>query len=494
MTDRCCLSIDIGTHSSRVAIINTQAEILWLKKFSYTLHYINEDYIEQDAHMIVEGLKELIQEAVNLDFDIVCCALASQRSTVVAWDKQSGVPLHPALSWMDTRAKAEVMGLAAHQKTIKEKTGLVLSPHYGASKIRWLQRQLAAQGVTEYGIGPLMSYVLFHLVRGRPYVCDESNASRTQLFNIYSRNWSKFLSDTFHVEPEYLPSTLPSRADFGELDVEGDKRIPVLTACGDQNAAFYAMKGLSVFERGQAAVANFGTGAFVVVESTDNYPPPQLLHTHLYGDFDKVDYAIEATVNGAGSAVEWLCDKWLWAQNKSEPGVVERSDFFVALGDWFGEYSPNDAQLPIFINTLGGLAAPYWRVDIPHNFVSTREDLTWADQAMAIFESIGFLIRRNLEELELHNPVTVLAISGGLINNIEFRQMLANITSKKMVVNGDLESTLLGAAGLAFSTYGLEMQIDAAETNLVYTPSHHELLEERYQTFKHYLDNYQYGQ
>lgn len=491
MSELCSLSIDVGTHSTRVAIVNTQAEILWLKSFSNSLNYKNEAYIEQDALSIVTGLKDLIEQAVNTEFTIVCCGVACQRSTIVAWDGKTGEPLHPAISWLDTRAKYEVIGLSKQLKAIKEKTGLVLSPHYGASKIAWLQRRMKSEGRTGYCIGPLMSFILYHLIDGAPFVVDASNASRTQLFNIYSCSWSKALVNLFDVNPVTLPEVHPCIYNFGRLKGLNGKDIPVLSASGDQNAAYYALSQLMTDKGSQGAVANFGTGAFILTEAQSDNPVPKLLHTLLYNSLNHTQYAIEATVNGAGVAVEWLGEKWLWESNRRISGRrLTRDDFFKAISIWFEEYSPNDPHIPIFINTLGGLASPYWRFDIPHNFITQKEKLTWYERVMAVFESIGFLFRRNLEELEALSPITTVVVSGGLVANKAFRQMLADITGKTVVTNTVLEATLVGAAGLALSTTSTPMQIDASSECLVYTPHSHEKLNERYQTFKHYLDNY----
>ncbi|WGO97077.1 FGGY family carbohydrate kinase [Saccharophagus degradans] len=491
MSENCILSIDIGTHSTRVAIINTRGQILWLKSFSYTLHYINEAFIEQDAWPIVEQLKGLIDEATQTEFSICAAGIACQRSTVLAWDSETGKPLHAALSWMDTRAKGEVTALARQQKAIKQKTGLVLSPHYGATKLAWLQRHLTEDGERVFQMGPLISFVLFHLVAGRPFICDESNAARTQLYDIYTRNWSLSLKQLFGVGTGLLPQVLPCCANYGNIMNARGKSIPLVAVSGDQNAAYFALHSLGVFRKGGAVVANLGTGAFLLVETHLEHSPSNLLHTLLYSSEGSVQYALEATINGAGSAVEWLCEQWIRAGVREGANTErDRDQFFKELALWFERYQTADVKIPVFINTLGGVAAPYWRQDIPHNFIGVSDSSSWFAKAMAVFESIAFWVRRNVEEIEASRPVKLLVVSGGLLVNNGFRQMLANAVGKKVVVNTQLESTLVGAAGLAFAQLGQSITVDDSQTSTVYTPIFCDELEERYQTFKHYLDNY----
>lgn len=493
MSETGILSIDIGTHSTRVAIINTRGQTLWLKSFSYALDYINEAFIEQDAWHIVCQLKKLVEEAIHSGFRLCGAGLACQRSTVVAWDIQTGKPLYPAISWMDTRAKGEVASLAAQKKTIKQKTGLVLSPHYGATKLAWLQRHLTESGERAFQMGPLVSYILFHLLEGKPFVCDESNAARTQLFDIYTRSWSLALKQLFGVGMGLLPEIRPCCTHYGQIANSLGKPVPLLAVCGDQNAAYFALRNLPAFSQSGAVVGNFGTGAFLLAETNTEHPFPTLLHTLLYSSEKSLQYSFEATINGAGSAVEWLCEQWLREQQKQGvPNVAPhtRDMFFQELKGWFDSYRPADNSIPVFINTLGGLAAPYWRVDIPHNFMGLNETPSWCNRALAVFESIAFLVRRNIEEIESVRPVKVLVVSGGLMVNTVFRQLLANVIGKKVVVNTQLETTLLGIAGLAFTQSKQTYTIDDTESSVVCSPHHIDALDERYQTFKHYLDNY----
>lgn len=190
------LAIDIGTHSVRAAAIDGCGDILCIAARNIELKNDPQTgHIEQDGMDIVTKVREVIAEILDQPFEFKSAGLAIQRSTVIAWDARTGQPLHPAISWQDTRAAEFVSSLSPHAREIQAASGLVLSLHYGASKIRWLAK--TRQQPEQIFIAPLVSFILFHLLDNRPYLCDESNAARTQLWDLNERCWSESLCDFF---------------------------------------------------------------------------------------------------------------------------------------------------------------------------------------------------------------------------------------------------------------------------------------------------------
>ncbi|HEU4402399.1 MAG TPA: FGGY family carbohydrate kinase, partial [Candidatus Polarisedimenticolia bacterium] len=75
--------------------------------------------------------------------------IATQRSTVLFWDRDGGRPLTPAYSWQDLRgaplcarlrrltSPPGFSGAGDLDAAVAARTGLRLSPHYSAAKIAW---------------------------------------------------------------------------------------------------------------------------------------------------------------------------------------------------------------------------------------------------------------------------------------------------------------------------------------------------------------------
>src|SRR4030095_11609205 len=147
--------------------------------------------------------QDVCERAVARARDIVAAGLACQRSTVVCWDRADGRALSPALSWQDRREAGFLEQLSDRAGWIRERTGLVLSPHYGANKLRWCLETLpevrAAAASDRLAAGPLASFLASRLLPEQPVCVDPSNAARTLLFDPATQDWVPELLDAFRV-------------------------------------------------------------------------------------------------------------------------------------------------------------------------------------------------------------------------------------------------------------------------------------------------------
>ncbi len=70
---------------------------------------------------------------------IAAIGITNQRETVVFWDKATGAPLAPAISWQDRRSAGLCLKLreAGEEPGIQARTGLLLDPYFSGTKIAW---------------------------------------------------------------------------------------------------------------------------------------------------------------------------------------------------------------------------------------------------------------------------------------------------------------------------------------------------------------------
>ncbi len=204
--------------------------------------------MEHDPEALMHSVRTAIEQAVALDprggATLQAAGLATQRSTIVCFDRLTGAALSPVISWQDRRAVRWLEEHGPDPEFIHERTGLVRSPHYGMSKLRWCLDHLSAVQLAEresrLAFGPLSSFVLFRLLEERPVVADPANASRTLLFDYRSRTWSAELLEHCGLPAAPLPRCVPSRFDFGHLRLPGGALLPLTVATGDQSAALYS--------------------------------------------------------------------------------------------------------------------------------------------------------------------------------------------------------------------------------------------------------------
>lgn len=429
------LALDQGTHASRGLLIDTRGQIVFKSQRSVALHRRDARRVEQDAAELLASVRAVVREAgayaASVGATIAASGLATQRSTVVAWDAQSGAPLFSALSWQDTRASDHLDVLQDDQAGVILRTGLRVSPHYGASKLSWLLdevpavREAAATG--RLRLGPLAAYLLFHLLEGQPFYCDAVNASRTLLFDLERGDWDPELLRRFGLRREWLPECRPVIDDYGQLcDID----TPLRAVTGDQNAALCAEGEPSPRE----VRVNIGSGAFVVAPlGAEARRSPPLLTSLIWSNNEGARYLLEGTVNGAGAALDWTRQRW------DLPPPEQ------ALVTW--PECPFDS--PIFMNTVGGLGSPWWRSGLEPRWLAAPAGTMPACQTAAVAESILFLIQANLEVMSKAGLVfDALRVSGGLAALDGLCQRLADLSGYRVARSPTTEATARGVAWL----------------------------------------------
>lgn len=432
-TGTCWLALDQGGHASR-ALLFDEAGRRRDGAFAPVATHRDGEHVEHDPEELIASLRAAIADvtgrAAAEGRRIAGAGLATQRSSMVCWDRVSGAALSPVISWQDRRNATWLAALADRGAWVREHTGLVLTPHYGASKMRWCLDHLApvraAADAGTLAMGPLASFIAFRLAQS--LVVDPANASRTQLWDPRTRDWSGELLALFGIPRAVLPRCVPSRADYGVLATAAGA-VPLVVVTGDQSAVPFAFGALDA----ATAYVNTGTGAFVQRSLRDRLPAaPRLLASVVWSDEHATDYVLEGTVNGAGSALEWL------AEREAVP-VAELAARAAVAADM-------GADPPLFLNGVSGLGSPYWVSDFESRFVG--EGGTGA-RALAVLESVAFLLCVNLEELAPHGPPFArMVLTGGLATNDVFCTRLASLAGLPVWRSDDPEATARGLAWL----------------------------------------------
>ena len=430
------LAIDQGTHASRALVFDRDGTVVAEGTQALGLVRPQPDWAEQDGEEIVASVLAAVEQATARlgarAGELGVAGLASQRSNAVCWDRLSGEPLSPVFSWQDRRAHAWIAELHAHGEEVHRRSGLFLSPHYGASKLRWSLEHLPAVRAALAGgrlaWGPMTSFLTFRILRERPLLADPQCAARTQLWNLERGDWDASLLALFGLPAGCLPRCVPTVHPYGTLSAAGFA-VPLRAVNGDQSAALFAFG----WPEPDTAYVNAGTGAFAqrAVERLPGYAP-RLLTGVVLEEGPLRLYTLEGTVNGCASALEWA---------QRELGLP---DLLRRLPAWLER---EDATVPLLLNGVSGLGAPFWRADFPTRFEGPGE--AW-QRAVAVVESIAFLLQANLEELARHLPAPVrIRISGGVSRLEGLCRVLADVSGLPVQRRDDPEGTARGIAYLA---------------------------------------------
>jgi len=432
------LILDQGGHGSRAVIFDAAARVLGQHLVEIATRRGDDGEVEQDPEAVLRSCQRALGGALAAarvrPTQIVAAGFCCQRASIVCWDRRSGEPLTPVLSWQDTRSVELLDRVAVDVETVAAITGLCRSPHYGASKLAWCREEVpAVQAALRRGQlawGPLASFLLFHLLDGRPYKVSASIAQRTMLYDLAEGRWSAPLLQAFAIEQATLPECVSDLGEFGRLHLDGGS-VPLRLFAGDQNLVPLAFDSLP----DDVACLNLGTGAFFLRPLPASQAAPRgLLRSVVPGSSARI--AIEGTVNGAGAAFDWL-----------------REQHHCLALPW-SALDQADADMPMFLNSIGDLGAPFFRTGIRPAFRPAGAGLE--QQMRGVAESIGFLLRCIVDAGSDLPPLRELWVGGGLSRSQGLCQTLAaclglplqRSSERDLSVRGALV-TLAGDAALA---------------------------------------------
>ena len=457
------LAIDQGTHASRAVVLDARGAVVSTGAKDIGLARPQPDWAEQDGEEMVSSIYAAVSQALeplgDRRADVVAAGLASQRASCACWDARGGRPLSPVFSWQDRRAHAWLRQFEPQGEEVHRKTGLFLSAHYGASKLRWAVdhlpavREALAAGTLCWG--PQASFLVYRLTAEQSMVADPQCAARTQLWNIHTRDWDAGLLSLFGVPQGHLPRSVPTCHRFGTMRV-GDTTMPLVAVNGDQSAAVFAFG----WPEEDSAYVNIGTSAFMQrAVTTEPAYAPRSLTGIILDDGKTTVYALEGNVNGAGTALEWL---------KTGLGI---EDAIARLPEWLE--APGEP--PLFLNGIAGLGGPFWKPDFESRFVGEGEP--W-QKAVAVVESIAFLLQANFDEIgKFVPPAKRIRVSGGVSRLDGLCRRLASVSGLPVHRRDDAEATARGIGYLAAGRPAIWNEGAAEE---VFAPVADEALRRRY--------------
>jgi glycerol kinase len=466
------IGLDLGSSSAKALRVSHGGRVIASARRSIGTRRGSGGRVEHDPAAILDAALGALRSAAARGAPGESVGIATQRSTVLFWDRDSGRPLTPAYSWQDLRGRALCERLrrrsgrvaggapgAAHDSVVAARTGLRLSPHYSASKIAWALRHVRGLGRAVASgralWGPVGTYLVWRLSAGSVYAIDHANAQRTLLFNLDAIAWEPDLFRLFGIEAileaPVLPALVPTGLSPGfPLEAAGRSlRLAALT--GDQQAAVF---GLRCRRPGDIAI-NYGSGAFVL-RNVGALPARKagLLTTLLAswrgdgpgGRSVAARFAIEGTVNAAATAIEW-------AQRRLGIRVRTRDlDRYLGPGR-------KPAREVHFLPAVAGVGAPRWDPAARPRFAGEVRGASPRDLMRAVVESIPFrcteILRAALPAAGDRNRQgdagAPIFVAGGLTRCEFLLKTQADLLQREIVVHDFADATGLGAALLAGS-------------------------------------------
>jgi glycerol kinase len=452
-------AIDQGTTSSRFIIFDDSGRIVGQSQEELRQIFPRPGWVEHDPTEILESIWSVIGRALAKaglsSKDLTAVGITNQRETTVAWDRRTGLPLHNAIVWQDTRTAAICKALEEETgpDRFRQITGLPLATYFSGPKLAWLLQKVPAVADAaksgDLAFGTIDAWILSNLVGG--HVSDVTNASRTLLMDLGTAAWSEEICEAMGVPLSSLPEIVSSsgRVGLGKGPLHG---VPISGVLGDQQAALFGQLG---FEAG-AAKNTYGTGCFLLLNTGAAPVPSQhgLLTTAAFRlEHGPLTYALEGSVAVAGALVQWLRDNLGLIESATE--IEELAASVADNGDVY------------FVPAFSGLFAPHWRPDARGVIVGLTRFATRGHLARAALEATAFQTQEVAEAMRADSGIALeeLRVDGGMIGNDLLMQFQADVLGIAVLRPVVAETTALGAAYAAGLAEGVWSSVSELDSN-----------------------------
>ncbi len=452
-------AIDQGTTSSRFIIFDDSGRIVGQSQEEHRQIFPRPGWVEHDPGEIIESIWRVIGRALAdaglTAKDLTAVGITNQRETTVAWDRRTGLPLHNAIVWQDTRTAAICRALAEGNgpDRFRPITGLPLATYFSGPKLAWLLQEVPAVAAAAksgaLAFGTIDAWIVSNVV-GR-HVTDVTNASRTLLMELGAAAWSEEICEAMEIPASSLPEIVSSsgRVGLGSGPLEG---VPISGVLGDQQAALFGQLGF-----GSGAAKNtYGTGCFLLLNTGASPVPSQhgLLTTAAFRlEEGPLIYALEGSVAVAGSLVQWLRDNL---------GLIESATEVEKLAA-----SVEDNGDVYLVPAFSGLFAPHWRPDARGVIVGLTRFATRGHIARSALEATAFQTQEVAEAMRADSGIALqeLRVDGGMVRNDLLMQFQADILGIPVVRPVVAETTALGAAYAAGLAEGVWSSVSELDSN-----------------------------
>ena len=489
MSQRYIISVDQSTQGTKALLFDESGSLIKRADKSHRQIVNEKGWVSHDPMEIYENtitvVKNLMEESGIDPAQVVCAGISNQRETSLAWDRVTGETLGQAIVWQCARATklCERVEKNGNAERIRQATGIPLSPYFPASKIAWILENVdgAAEKAQKGQIchGTVDSWLIYKLTGGKSYKTDYSNASRTQLFNIFELRWDEEVCRMFGIDPANMAQVCDSDSDFGETDFEGTlpHPVPIHGVLGDSHGSLF---GQGCLHSGMTK-STYGTGSSIMM----NIGETPVLSSHgvvtslAWKIGGKVNYVLEGNLNYTGAVITWLKDDLKLISSAKETESLARE--------------ANQADRTYLVPAFTGLGAPYWDEKATASISGITRTTGKAEVVKAALDCIAYQITDLVRAMEQDTGMRIeeLRADGGPTRNGYLMQFQRDIANKRVNIPDAEELSGIGAAymaGISAGVYDLE-KLAGNMNRSVYEPKMgDEIREKKYAGWKKAVD------
>lgn len=446
------LGIDQGSTGTKVIVVDITGDVVDRASRPVRSIYPHAGWLEHNGLELWNSVAECIVELTGrIEFSkIRAIGVTNQRESVLFWDRRTGEPLTPVVSWQCTRSQEIIDRWSELEDLIEQKTGLNSNTYYSASKVAWLLEEIPGlREKCENGeacLGNVNSWIIWKLTGGT-FLTDSTNAGRTMFFNVHTDQWDSELLDAMNIPECILPEVKPCNTFFGmatEPKEAFKNPVPVLSSIGDQMSALF---GQTCFSRGEAKIT-LGTCINLVCYTGTFEPMAKGVVPAIAYNLDgNIQYEMEGSTHVAGAINEWLIHQLGIADSPQEISELAQQ--------------VDSSEGVFFVPAFRGLGTPYWDDQARGIITGLSRAHDKRHICRAALDSIALQAYDIVTAYkEIGVEITTLKVDGGVARSDFIMQNLADITGCRIERPKNIDRTSMGAVYIAGLASGLWHDFD----------------------------------
>jgi gluconokinase len=450
------IGVDIGTTSTKAVVFDVDGKVKGHKTAGYPLHTPAPGVAEQDPQEIFAATLAAIRGAVaaagEAAGDIRSVGFSAAMHSLIAVDAD-GRPLTASITWADSRSAAcaqrilrEMDGLQVYLRT-----GTPIHPMSPLAKLVWLRSDMPDVFRRAARFVGIKEYVFFRLFG--QWLVDYSIASATGLFNLRRLAWDEGALEIAGITPERLSLPVAPTHHVEGLDssLAADLGLPAdIPFVVGGNDGVLSNLGVDAIQPGEVAITIGTSGAMRAVVDRPLTDPQGRTFCYL---LTENHWVVGGPVNNGGIAFRWVRDELAAAETETAKRLgIDPYDVLTRIA----ERVPPGSEGLIFHPYLTGERAPWWNASMRASFFGLAACHHKEHMVRAVLEGVIYSLFSILPAVEdLIGQTRTMKATGGFARSGLWRQMMADVFDREVVVPESFESSCLGAAILALYALGV---------------------------------------
>ena len=468
------LGIDIGTSACKVAVFDTDGNVLASGNGGYKVYYKNPGWAEQDPDewwaAVCHATKEVLEKAQIRPQEIAGIGIDGQSWSAVPVDKDGKVLMNTPI-WMDTRAAAicerTIQNFGADK--LFEVSGNAFYPAYTMPKVMWYKEEVPDIYKNADKILQSNSFIAYRLTGKMTQ--DLTQGYGWACFNMRKGQWDRELCREMGIDDRLLPDIFKCHDIVGTVTKEAAMQcglcegIPVTAGALD---AACGTLGAGVCHPGETQEQGGQAGGMSICIEEYSADPRLILSYHATSD----QWILQGGTVGGGGVMRWLEQEFADYERIRGKEIGRSSlDLFNEIA---GAVAPGSDGL-IFLPYMAGERTPIWDPKAKGVYYGLDFSKTKGHFVRAGMEGVALSLRHNLQVAEEAGAyISELRTVGGAANSLLWTQIKADVTGKRVTVPYSDTAATLGAVMLAGVGTGIYSDFEDAVSKTVEITREHE--------------------